>query len=116
MMTKRKNTKRRLALAIGAAAVIGGLAWLWSGVGDGPATSVPAAPKRSARIEAPEDTAVRQEIAAARRAAREKIEARRPATKPVMPPNPPPIGLPPSATKLPTQPDQPMPVPRGSYD
>jgi hypothetical protein len=109
----------RALLAIAAAALIGGLAWLWSGVDGGPPVPATATENaaRSAKIEVARSAAERQAIASAARDARDALRANHPATQPVLAKDMPAPGLPSTATHLPTQalPDQPMPTPRGSY-
>ena len=113
---KRPNKIRsRIFLAVAAATLIGGLAWLWGSVDDAP--PAPEDPVvRSAKIEAATTAAERQAIASAAREARGAMRAKQPAAEPVLPKNMPPLGLPSTATHLATQrpPDQPMPTPRGS--
>ena|SRR5690349_17893182 len=111
MTRKQTHGRRRIALAIATGAVIAGLALLVDAVRSSPPAQqvVTTNPVQAAT---PMTTADLQTLSAARAEAREQ---RRDA-KYVLPSSPPPVGLPATATKLPTQPDQPMPTPRGSYD
>jgi hypothetical protein len=113
-MTRKKRhgrqCRQRVALAVATAAVIAGLALLVHAVRSSPPEQ--RVVTTNATLEGASMNSDRRTLAAARAEARERKQE----TKYVLPPDPPPVGLPASTTKLPTQPDQPMPTPRGSYE
>lgn len=103
---------RLCALAVAAATVVAGLAWLAIGVD----TGAPTAPNPAAASAAPTVPAVRAADLATIASARAEVEARpHSARRPALgPPEPPSVGLPAWAPRLANQGAYRAPVPRGA--